>query len=87
MINHACEPNCGIRGDVVLVALRDIAVGEELAYDYAMSDASDYDEFACRCGASGCRGRIKGTDWRNPVLQARYAGHFTTYVEKRIRGL
>jgi len=85
MINHACDPTCGMRGDVVVVALRDVAPGEELTYDYATSDASDYDEFACRCGAPRCRGVVRGTDWRDPAIQARYEGFFTSYVEARIR--
>lgn len=81
MVNHSCAPNCGMRGDIIVVALRDIAVGEELTYDYAMSDASDYDEFHCACGAATCRGVIRGTDWRDATLTARYAGYFTAYVE------
>ncbi|MEY4026238.1 MAG: hypothetical protein RL438_1751, partial [Actinomycetota bacterium] len=38
-INHSCEPNCGMRNATTIVAMRDIAVGEELTFDYAMSDA------------------------------------------------
>jgi uncharacterized protein len=85
MVNHACDPSCGMRGDVVVVARRDIAPGEELTYDYAMSDAGDHDEFACRCGAPGCRGVIRGTDWRDPELGARYAGFFTAFIATRRR--
>lgn len=87
MVNHSCDPTCGMRGDVVVVALRDIAVGEEITYDYAMSDASDYDEFACRCGARRCRGVIRGTDWRAPDLVQRYAGFFTAFVGARLRAM
>ena len=47
MINHSCEPNCGLLGQMLLVAMRDIARGEELCFDYATCDASDYDEFRC----------------------------------------
>ncbi|PSM30628.1 SET domain-containing protein-lysine N-methyltransferase [Haliangium sp. UPWRP_2] len=86
MVNHSCEPNCGIRGDIIVVARRDIAVGEELTFDYAMSDASDYDEFRCACGTAVCRGVIRGTDWRDPAIQTRYAGFFTTYVRMCIEG-
>lgn len=84
MINHSCNPSCGMRGDIVVVARRDISPGEELTYDYAMSDASDYDEFACRCGTPECRGFVRGTDWRDPELRRRYAGWFTTWVQKQI---
>jgi SET domain-containing protein len=85
-INHSCEPNAGIRGQIVLVALRDIRSGEEICYDYAMTDSSDYDEFECLCGTHGCRGRITGNDWRLPELQARYRGYFSTYLEDLLLG-
>jgi len=87
MLNHSCEPNCGISGSVMLVAMRDITVGEELSFDYAMCDASDYDEFDCLCGAPTCRSIVRGTDWRDPVLQAKYAGLFSSYLVKRIAEL
>jgi uncharacterized protein len=32
-LNHSCEPNVGVCGQVVFVAMRDIAVGEELTLD------------------------------------------------------
>jgi len=83
-INHSCDPTCGLRGQVSLVALRTIAPGEELTFDYATADGSPYDEFVCRCGAPCCRGNIRGDDWRRPELWARYDGHFSPYLEKRI---
>lgn len=86
-VNHCCEPNAGLRGQVALVALRDIERGEEISYDYAMSDGSPYDSFACRCGASGCRGRVTGDDWRLESLWTRYAGHFSPYLAARIARL
>ena len=33
-MNHADDPNCGFTSEEVLVALRDIAPGEELTCDY-----------------------------------------------------
>jgi hypothetical protein len=62
-LNHSCEPNVGIEGQIVFVALRDIAAGEELVLDYAMMD--DHDEaMACHCGAPSCRNTVTGKDWR-----------------------
>jgi uncharacterized protein len=82
--NHSCDPNAGLSGQIVLVALRDIAVGEEVCFDYAMSDSNAYDEFTCGCGAATCRGRVTGNDWRSPELWERYAGHFSPYLQRRI---
>lgn len=63
-INHSCAPNCAMRNATQVVTLRDVAVGEELTYDYATSDTAPYDEFDCACGAADCRGRVTSDDWR-----------------------
>jgi hypothetical protein len=86
-INHSCEPNAGLDGQVAIVALHRIQPGEEVTIDYAMCDGSSYDEFECECGSTLCRGRVTGQDWRNPTLWERYAGHFSPYLERRIRAL
>jgi SET domain-containing protein len=65
-INHSCDPNCEaeiVRGRVWISAIRDIAEGEELHYDYAYErsgDETDEDErrYRCLCGTSVCRGSI-----------------------------
>jgi len=66
LINHSCEPNCEaviVQGHIFIEAMRDIAEGEELTYDYAYerdADAGEEEEklYVCRCGAPGCRGTI-----------------------------
>lgn len=84
MVNHSCDPNCGLVGAMVVVAMRDLAVGEEITFDYAMCDGTDYDEFPCECGSPRCRGTVTGNDWRLPALRARYRGWFSPYLERRI---
>lgn len=84
MINHSCDPTCGLSGSQLLTARRDIELGEPLAFDYAMSDTSDYDEFACACGTPACRGRITGNDWKDAEIQARYRGWFSPYIQRKI---
>lgn len=83
-VNHSCEPNAGLQGQIVLVAMRDIAPSEEICFDYAMTDGSDYDEFECHCGAPNCRKFVRGSDWRNPELWEKYRGYFMPYLQKRI---
>ena len=85
--NHSCEPNLGFFGQIGLVAMRDIKAGEELTFDYAMSDGSPYDEFECHCGLPHCRGKIKGSDWKLPELWDKYRGYFSPYLARRIAAL
>jgi hypothetical protein len=86
-INHSCEPNAGLVGQITIVALRRILPGEEVTIDYAMCDGSPYDEFDCTCGSKLCRGTVTGDDWRDPALWKRYAGHFSPYLQRRIEAL
>ncbi|MEN6623710.1 MAG: SET domain-containing protein-lysine N-methyltransferase [Smithella sp.] len=65
-INHSCEPNLEAEQDglrVFLKALRDIDVGEELVFDYALmiegrKTAKVRKEHACFCGSPTCRGTM-----------------------------
>jgi SET domain-containing protein len=65
-INHACDPNCEadeVDGRVFIKALRDLALGEELFYDYHLVIDDRYtkklkQQYACLCGASSCRGTM-----------------------------
>jgi hypothetical protein len=59
-INHSCDPNCEsveIGGRVWIKAIRNIAPGEEITYDYCLYDG-DTDEAHCNCGAANCRGTM-----------------------------
>jgi len=82
-INHSCEPTCGIKDKLKIVAIRDIEPGEEITFDYAMSESSDLD-MACACGKPSCRKHITGNDWKIPELQQKYKGYFSEYLQKRI---
>ena len=65
-INHACDPNCQADeedGRVFISALRDLAAGEELFYDYGLVIDERYTpalkkQYACRCGSPACRGTM-----------------------------
>ena len=65
-INHSCAPNCDAVIDdarIWIEAIRDIAPGEELAYDYAFVLEERHTpaakrRYPCKCGARTCRGTI-----------------------------
>lgn len=81
--NHSCDPNIAIQGQIVLVAMRDIAPDEELTHDWATTDDLDY-ELHCNCGSSNCRGVITGRDWMKQELQEKYKGWFCWFIQRKI---
>jgi SET domain-containing protein len=83
-VNHSCSPNCGIRGEITFVAMRDIVVGEELTIDYAFLDNEDY-QFDCNCNAPDCRKTITGKDWKIKEIQEKYFNYFATYLKEKIK--
>jgi SET domain-containing protein len=85
-LNHSCDPNVGVRGQILFVTMRDVGESEELTVDYAMIDNEEY-EMTCHCGAKACRGVVTGFGWRKPELQRRYEGFFSSYLEDKIRQL
>lgn len=63
-LNHCCEGNCETEeedGRIYIIALRDIAAGEELTYEYNLHDSDD-EPGLCFCGAAGCRGTMFSED-------------------------
>jgi hypothetical protein len=81
--NHSCDPNIGVQGQIVFVALRQIEPGEELTHDWATTDNDDY-TLVCRCGTPACRGTVTGKDWRRKDLQQKYRGRFSWYLQQKI---
>jgi SET domain-containing protein len=75
-INHSCDPNCEadeVDGRIFIKALRDIAAGEELNYDYGLVIEERYTpklkaEYPCWCGACPLSGHLAGAQaatWRH----------------------
>lgn len=88
-MNHSCDPNLWLADEVTLVARRDIAANEELTIDYAMElgDERYVMKAPCSCGSSVCRTIVTGKDWRLPTVQLAYSGHFSPFINERIRRL
>lgn len=84
--NHSCDPNIAIQGQIVLMAMREIAANEELTHDWATTDDLDY-EMHCNCGSPNCRGTITGKDWMRKDLQEKYKGWFCWFLQRKIEAL
>lgn len=77
--NHSCDPNAGIVRDVFLVAMRDIAEGEEVTFDYSTIIADTW-VLECKCGSDRCRGSVgKYVDLPEEVKQ-RYIGYTPEWI-------
>ncbi|MCM8779302.1 MAG: SET domain-containing protein [Candidatus Omnitrophica bacterium] len=85
--NHSCQPNAGIKGHLVMVAMRNIKPGEEITYDYAMTDAGFRYRFKCSCGSRHCRKIITSEDWKKTYLQKKYRNFFSWFVQEKIKKL
>jgi SET domain-containing protein len=77
-INHSCAPNCESEvdaGRVFIRALRHIAAGEELFYDYGLVIDEPHtpellQQYPCWCGAKACRGTLLAPQKKAPRKQA-----------------
>lgn len=72
LVNHSCAPNAGVVGDRSLVALRAIAPGEEITYDYSTTMGDGDWTLRCACGAESCRGEVVDFKGLLPALRERY---------------
>lgn len=96
LINHSCEPNMGLRGERTMVALRDIAPGEEITYDYSTTEwtVQEYPPYytdgwpmACHCGAASCRGKIGCFPYLPEDVKEKYlkSGVIQDYILERLK--
>ena len=71
-LNHSCAPNAGVVDDTVVIALRDIAPGEEITFDYSTTMSEQFETMECLCGLPNCR-RVIGDFHELPrTLKDRY---------------
>lgn len=87
--NHSCNPNAGFRGQIFLVAMRDISQNEEITFDYALiiSESVWSDivfQMDCNCGSVNCRNQITENDRKMPELRLKYKGYFSQYLAEKI---
>jgi SET domain-containing protein len=82
--NHSCDPNAGfVTGEPVLYALRDIAAGEEVCWDYSTSISCAHWSLECRCGAANCRGIVRPWGELAPEVRERLRAIALDYLRDR----
>ena len=83
--NHSCEPNIGVKGQIILVARRKIIKGEELFFDYDTTETSEDGWFYCKCGTNSCRKKIDGSGWKNPDFVNKNWHFLSWYIKEKIK--
>ena len=82
--NHCCEPNCGITDRIWITAMVDIAVGTELAWDYAMTEDNDW-HMECSCNTPKCRKIVAGYRHLPPERRKEYANYISSWLTESPR--
>jgi hypothetical protein len=70
--NHSCNPNCGINKDLEFIAIKSLAAGEELRWDYSTSMMERFWTMQCNCGEENCRKIVTDFDLLPHEIQVKY---------------
>ena len=54
-LNHSCDPNAAIVDKHTLVALKEIGQGDEITFDYSLTDMDPHWRMTCSCTSPQCR--------------------------------
>ncbi len=81
--NHSCNPNCGIKNLFQIVAMRDIEPGEELTWDYDMSENNPLWSMDCQCGEKNCRNIIGRHNKLPKATKEKYARYISEWLVKK----
>jgi hypothetical protein len=96
MINHSCDPNCGLffeSDKIYCKTIKDINAGEELTWDYSTTmdkegiNGLDGWKMECECGSPNCRGIIQGFNTVPKDIQKKYIamGIVPSYISDKYR--
>ena len=81
-LNHSCDPSVAITGTKTLVALRDMKKGDEVTFDYSLTDTDMYWEMECHCGSEKCRHIIRPIYSLPTEVFANHYPHIPEYFQK-----
>jgi len=87
-LNHSCNPNVYLNGQIVIKAIRPIKAGEEFFLDYGTISNQDLVLFEkCQCGADNCRKYITCKDWLSTSFRSNKECFFSHHLQELIRDI
>jgi len=81
-INHSCNPNCGIKELFKVTAMRNIMPGEEITWDYEMTEKHPWWRMKCECGNVNCRKEIGNFENMPKKVRDGYKGYISEWLLK-----
>jgi len=82
-INHSCAPNVFFDTTLMkVVALKEIAAGEELTFFYPSTEWKMTQPFYCYCGSANCLGEIKGAAFLTEETWKQYT--LTNFIQQQL---
>lgn len=87
LLNHSCEPSCGVRHRTEVVAMRNVKRGDEITIDYAMivpkyGSKLLKQDITCHCGSKSCRGEFGSYEKLPLKLKMKYKGFISDYLSR-----
>jgi len=88
-LNHCCEPGAALDVErLCFVAVRPLAPGDEVTFNYLTSEWDMAEAFTCRCGADGCVSNVRGFRHLSRAQQDALAPFITPFLRRmRASGL
>ena len=81
-LNHACNPNAGIRGKITFIALKDIKKDEEIVFDYSISEVDIFWNMKCICKSKNCRKIIHSIQFLPRKIFKKYLPYVPNHSQK-----
>lgn len=85
LLNHSCDPNCGIIDGIKIVAMREIEPGESLTWDYESTEDSDWEMTKCECGSDNCRGKIRAFRYMPVEQRQKLKGFISPWILEKYK--
>jgi len=84
-LNHCCDPNATLFGQIMIKTSRYVRGGEELFVDYGTITNEDLVLFEkCECGAPNCRRYITAKDWLSSKFRKFHGVNFSIHLHELI---
>ena len=84
-LNHSCNPNAGIKGNQLIVAIKNIKKGQEITIDYSMSETEPQWKMKCSCKSKNCRKIIRTYQHLPNKIKKKYKGYISKYIKTKRR--